>query len=210
MACTRSAPWERRGVEFFFQIPNFLTRKYVSDDLKTLRQNALPHHEGSAFIISTIHGGNNEFQGIDKLFRLCPFRFCKGGDLDNIGLIMRTIPARLAVCLSIAFGLGLSCPVAFGCSCVAPPPGYKSARELAEWRTQGLSAIFEGTVEASEMKSPLLEASAGDIVPANLEQSTPVMLVSFSVSRSYRGVRQQHVQIETGLRRRLRLSIRNG
>jgi hypothetical protein len=54
-------------------------------------------------------------------------------------------------------------------------------------------------VEASEMKSPLLEASAGDIVPANLEQSTPVMLVSFSVSRSYRGVRQQHVQIETGL-----------
>lgn len=113
-------------------------------------------------------------------------------------LIMR-IAARFAVCVLIVVGLGLSSQAAFGCSCVAPPPGIKSARELAEWRTQGVSAIFEGMVEAAEMKSPLLEASAGDVVPADLEQSTPVMLVSFSVSRSYRGVQQQHVQIETGL-----------
>ncbi len=109
------------------------------------------------------------------------------------------IPLRFAVCLLIMVGLGLSSEVAFGCSCVPPPPDVKSARELAEWRTQGGSAIFEGTVEALQMKSLLLEASAGDVVPANLEESTPVMLVSFSVSRSYRGAHQQKVQIATGL-----------
>jgi len=49
------------------------------------------------------------------------------------------------------------------------------------------------------MKSPLLDASAGDIVSANLEENTPVMLVTFSVSRWYRGTRQHKVQIETGL-----------
>jgi len=110
-----------------------------------------------------------------------------------------TISPRLAAIISILVGLGLGPEVAFGCSCVPPPPGIKNARELAEWRTHGVSTIFEGTVEAAEMKSPLLEASAGDIVPANLDQSTPVMLVRFSASRWYRGVQHQHLQVETGL-----------
>lgn len=100
---------------------------------------------------------------------------------------------------SIILALMLSSVSAFGCSCVVPPPGIKSARELAEWRTQGTTAIFEGQVESAELKSQLLEASVGDIVPANLEQTAPVMLVTFKVSRSYRGVRPEHVQVETGL-----------
>ncbi len=49
------------------------------------------------------------------------------------------------------------------------------------------------------MESPLFEAAAGDVVPADLEESTPVMQVSFRVSRSYRGVQQQAVKVETGL-----------
>lgn len=109
------------------------------------------------------------------------------------------IPLRFAVCVSFIISLGLSSEVAFACSCVPPPPGIKTPRELAEWRTQGVSAIFEGTVQGLEIKSQLLEASAGDVVPANLEETTPVMQVSFSVSRSYRGVQQQNVQVETGL-----------
>jgi hypothetical protein len=109
------------------------------------------------------------------------------------------IESRFAVFVSIVIGLGLPSKAVFGCSCLPPPPGITGTRELAEWRTQGISAIFEGRVEAAQMKSPLLEVTVGDIVPANLDQSTPVMLVSFNVSRRYRGARKQHVQVETGL-----------
>ena len=112
-------------------------------------------------------------------------------------LFMRGVSA--IACGFILVGLAFSWEEAFGCSCLPPPPAIKGARELAEWRTRGVSAIFEGTVEDLAIKSPLLEAPAGKFVSASLEQTTPIMLVSFRVSRWYRGGHQETVQIETGL-----------
>jgi hypothetical protein len=106
---------------------------------------------------------------------------------------------RSAVLVSIALMLMFNPASAFGCSCVPSPPGTKRARELAEWKSQGIAAIFEGSVEDAELKSRLIEASVGDLVPGNLEQGGPVMLVTFSVSRVYRGAQKPRMQVETGL-----------
>ena len=106
---------------------------------------------------------------------------------------------RSAALVSGILAFLLSCASAFGCTCVPPPPGIKSARELSEWKSQGVTVIFEGKVEDAELKSKLLDASVGDLVPANLDQSAPVMVITFNVSHSYRGVRQLPVQVETGL-----------
>jgi len=59
--------------------------------------------------------------------------------------------------------------------------------------------IFEGTVEDIDLKSPLLEASAGDVVPASLDEITPVLQVSLSVSQWYRGAQPSRIKVETGL-----------
>ena len=95
--------------------------------------------------------------------------------------------------------LALLTESAFACSCSPPPPEIKSARGLAEWRANQVSTIFEGTVEDLELKSPLLEASVGSLVSANVDEITPVLLASFSVSRWYRGAQHSSVQVETGL-----------
>ena len=70
---------------------------------------------------------------------------------------------------------------------------------MAQWTAQRADEIFEGKVDRADLKSPLLDASVGDIVPANIEQGEPVMLVSFTASHFYRGIQQQHVTVQTGL-----------
>jgi len=105
---------------------------------------------------------------------------------------------RFAIASSVIFTLMLSPAVAFGCKC-APPPEGMSGRQLAEWRAKGVTAIFEGKVVRAKLKSVWLEASVGDSVPASIDEVIPVMLVTFDILRSYRGVQGQHVDVETGL-----------
>jgi hypothetical protein len=88
---------------------------------------------------------------------------------------------------------------AFGCKCAAPPPGAETGRELAQWRAKEAGAIFVGRVARAELKSAWVEASVGDSVPANFDDALPVMLVTFDVMHSYRGVEGQRVEVETGL-----------
>jgi len=109
------------------------------------------------------------------------------------------IPLVLVAFGSIVMSLALSPESAIACSCVPPPPEIKSGRELAEWRANQVSTIFEGTVEDLELKSPLLEASVGSLISANLDETTPVLQVNFSVSRWYRGGQHSPVRVETGL-----------
>ena len=101
--------------------------------------------------------------------------------------------------VSAAVMLVLSSAAAFGCKCAAPPPELRTRRELAEWRAKGVGAIFVGRVASAELKSAWLKASVSDFVPAMLDDIVPVMLVTFDVMHSYRGVEGQRVDVETGL-----------
>jgi hypothetical protein len=104
---------------------------------------------------------------------------------------------RLAVATTVI--LTIISTAAFGCKCAAPPPGVESGYQLAEWRAKGIDAIFEGRVVRAELKSAWVKASVGDSVPANLDEDVPTMLVTFDVTRSYRGVEGPRVDVETGL-----------
>jgi len=106
---------------------------------------------------------------------------------------------RWALFASLIFACAFSANEAFACKCVAPPPEIKSARELAKWEAVRANAIFEGTVATVELKSRLVEASAGDIVPASLDASDPELLVTFLVRHSYRGEQQKTIVVHTGL-----------
>ncbi len=87
---------------------------------------------------------------------------------------------------------------AFACTCAPPPPNATPA-QLEEWRNEGITTIFEATVEETKMKSPLIDASVGSIVPASLEENPPVISVTFTDARFYKGKQQQIVKVETGL-----------
>lgn len=109
------------------------------------------------------------------------------------------ISSFLVLGLLTAMSLAPFTESAMACSCLPPPPEIKSARALAEWRANQVSTIFEGTAVDMELKSPLLQASVGSLVSANVDEITPVLQVNFSVSRWYRGARQSTLQVETGL-----------
>ncbi len=106
---------------------------------------------------------------------------------------------RFSFVLFTAFSLSLIGTPVFGCSCVQPPPGANTTQQLAEWAAKGKEAIFEGKVESVELRWKFVEARAGDIVPADIEQEPPEMEASFEVLRSYRGVDSKHVRVRTGI-----------
>ena len=103
-------------------------------------------------------------------------------------------------CLSalVLLGFGLTADQAQGCSCAAPPPNA-TAQELADWRGEGTDVIFEGTVQSGRLDSVLLQAPAGEVVPASLEEGTPKIIVTFTDNRWYKGSQQNRVEVETGL-----------
>jgi hypothetical protein len=83
---------------------------------------------------------------------------------------------RFSSFLSASFLLSLFSAIgspALGCSCVQPPPGTNTAQQLAEWAANGKEAIFEGKVEAVELRWKFVEARIGDLVPADIEQEPP-------------------------------------
>jgi hypothetical protein len=106
---------------------------------------------------------------------------------------------RFHLLVSAIFILTLSSAPAFCCKCVSPPPDIKAAKALAQWTANSSDAIFEGRVERIDLKWALMEAKVGDVVSTDPDQDPPYMLVSFDVSRSYRGPQQQKVRIRTGL-----------
>ncbi len=106
---------------------------------------------------------------------------------------------RWAGLLSVALAVSLPPASVLGCVCSPPPPNVKSARDLAEWRTQRAGAIFEGKVEKTEVKWRGLDAPVGAILPADPTEAPPTALVTLSVSRNYRGVAERTVRVETGL-----------
>ena len=105
--------------------------------------------------------------------------------------VLSLLPSVLAV----AF---LTTPV-FGCSCVPPPPGVKTAGEVAQWYANRSDAIFEGTVERIELKWALMEAKNGELVPADLDQEQPSLLVTFDASVFYKGTKQRNTELTTGV-----------
>ncbi|HLZ13530.1 MAG TPA: hypothetical protein VKP58_13165 [Candidatus Acidoferrum sp.] len=64
----------------------------------------------------------------------------------------------------------------FACSCAPPLPEFKTPRQLAELAAGHADAIFEGTVTRAELKSGLIEAHVGDLVPSNMEHGHPHIL----------------------------------
>src|SRR5882724_3053747 len=109
---------------------------------------------------------------------------------------------RFQFLASFILGLTLSPVPTFGCSCVPPPPGVKTVRELAAWTAKRGDVIFEGKVERVELKWKLMEAPIGDVIPAvvdDLDEDDPVMLVSFDVLQSFQGNRQEPTQLDTGI-----------
>jgi hypothetical protein len=106
---------------------------------------------------------------------------------------------RFSLVLFGALALSVIGSPVFGCSCRQPPPGTNTAQQLAEWAANGKEAIFEGKVESVELRWKFLEARAGDLVPADIEQEPPEMEVSFDVSRPYRGAVDKRVKVRTGL-----------
>lgn len=100
---------------------------------------------------------------------------------------------------SVVFAVALSSAPVLGCTCVSFPPGAGTARDLAEWRANRSDAIFEGRVESVELKWVVMEAKVGAFIPADIEEDSPEMQVSFDVSRSYRGEQQKIIQIRTGV-----------
>jgi len=98
----------------------------------------------------------------------------------------------------IFMGLGVAANQAFGCSCKQLPPDT-NPQKLAELKNSGMDTIFEGSVQGARMKSPLLDAAVGSILPASLEEYPPIMSVTFTDTHFYKGVQKRTVQLQTGL-----------
>src|SRR5258708_15946317 len=95
-------------------------------------------------------------------------RFLRGRRRSPVYSTFLEVYMRSTVLVSIALTLMFNPASAFGCSCAPPPPGTKSVRELGEWKSQGIAAIFEGNVEDDDLKSRLIEASVGYLIPPHL------------------------------------------
>src|SRR5271168_3415594 len=90
---------------------------------------------------------------------------------------------------------------AFSCQCGGIHG--KDAWEVAKKQTEGATVIFEGTPDHFEWQWYVLGAKAGELIPANDSSSTRAgksrMLVTFRVTRAYKGDVGSEVQISTGL-----------
>jgi hypothetical protein len=107
---------------------------------------------------------------------------------------------RFHILLVAVFALAFNSAPTLGCSCVQPPPGTETARDLAQWRADRSDAIFEARVASVELKWALIEAKVGAVIPADIEDdNSPAMHISFDVSRSYRGEQQKNTRIWTGV-----------
>lgn len=106
---------------------------------------------------------------------------------------------RFHLLVSAIIALTFSSTPVLACKCVSPPPDIKTAQDLAQWTANRSDTIFEGRVESVELKWTLMQAKLGAVIPADIEEDSPAMQVSFDVSRSYRGAQQKNIRIRTGV-----------
>ncbi len=70
-------------------------------------------------------------------------------------------------------------------------------------KSEGPTVIFEGRPERFELQWNLLKAKVGELIPAEIEAAKrdrwPRMVVTFQVTRLYKGTSVQKIQVETGL-----------
>src|ERR1700677_2716426 len=100
---------------------------------------------------------------------------------------MRFLPLKVILVLLLA-----AAP-AFSCECVGPPRDVRTPSELAAWHAAHADEVFEGTVSSVEPVWTLLSAHVGDVIPADLEEELPHMLVTFQVSRTFKGGQRMQV-----------------
>ena len=107
---------------------------------------------------------------------------------------------RVQFVAAVILGVTLIPVRVFGCTCAAPTAPVKTTSELGAWKRA--DAIFEGKVESVELGWKLKEAQIGDVIPtvvSDLDQDSPVLLVSLEVLHSYRDVQQKAMRLSTGL-----------
>ena len=80
----------------------------------------------------------------------------------------------------------------FACKCVAPPPDAPHGRLLWD-ATRKADVVFEGKVESAEPKWRLIDAQAGEVIPADIEESEAAVQVTFEVLRNYSEVNEKYL-----------------
>ncbi len=121
--------------------------------------------------------------------------------LHGVPKAMRLISCRWVA--AVAF-MVVCAQVAFACQCGI---GFreKNAWEAAKRAEQGATVIFEGSPIKFELRWSLLTAKEGDLTPADIFSPgldyfrEPNMVVTFRVSRVYKGTFGPEVQLHTGL-----------
>jgi hypothetical protein len=120
------------------------------------------------------------------------------GDATGAGYICRKLRFFIRLLLGVAAAIAaLSYPL-YACECVPPLPG-ETPKEAFERQAKESPAIFEGIVENIRLDGPLISASKGAVVGANIDDESPFLLVSFRVGRTYRGAHADHIELRTGL-----------
>ena len=103
---------------------------------------------------------------------------------------------------AIAYLMTIATGEIVACTCGSNFHG-KNALEVAKLEAQGSATIFEGTPEHTELQWSLLNAKAGDFIPANLAGGVinrdPRVVVTFRVQRAFKGDLGPEVQVSTGL-----------
>src|SRR5712691_9634844 len=100
---------------------------------------------------------------------------------------------RCLICLSVI----LACTRAFPCTCAGPYEA-RTMREVAEWYASrpDVALVFEGKVVKDEVRSG---SAGGPSTAMSMTLSGKHRVVEFDVTRVFRGTRQEHVSIVTGL-----------
>jgi hypothetical protein len=144
-----------------------------------------------------------KFQNLDREWEtlLSPsiWNPCKQNGFVSTFLTVNMSPRKAVVLrLIVYFLLAVSqCSLAFPCTCSGPNQA-KTMRDVAEWYTKesGVALIFKGTV----VKQELHTGSVGGPPNAmSMTRSGTYRVINFDVTTIYRGDKQEHISVITGL-----------
>jgi|SRR3974377_364314 len=106
---------------------------------------------------------------------------------------------KIALAVSVAL---TTAGLASACKCSSGFYG-KNRWELAKEEERGSTVIFEGRPEGFDFQWNLLKAKVGELIPAENEAAKrdkwPRMVVTFQVTRPYKGTSLQKIQVKTGI-----------
>jgi hypothetical protein len=89
----------------------------------------------------------------------------------------------------------LSAVSAFASSCVHPPPGVRTFRDLAEWHIKDTPVIFEGKAEKVEITGWQMKPVPGK----TFSLASIAMVTTFSGIRTYRGHTLKRLKVKSWL-----------